>query len=81
MVITAFITALKAFISFLVTVMPSGPMLTGSFAALLTVWRYGAWVIGGDMVTMILGSVVAWSAIHMVIVVVDWIYCHIPFVG
>ena len=51
---------------------------TGMIGALANILKYGSWVVGGDVLLLVSGSVVMWWGVKASVGVAIWVYDKLP---
>jgi len=72
------------FIDLLLRLVPSIPSLnitSQNISGILSIIGYGAYVMGGSVFIMALGSIVFWSTFHLGSAIISWICDKLPFIG
>lgn len=66
---------------FLLNLLPDSFVASTPGLAFFSICRYGLWVVGGDIVAIVIGRVLFWYGVHIVAGAVEYIWHHLPVIG
>lgn len=74
-------TIMYSLLSLLLAALPETFVVSAPGSAFFSICQYGLWVIGADLVVVVIGRVLFWKSVHMVAAVVEYIWHHLPIIG
>jgi len=81
MIWDALFSAMRAVVNFVLAALPETFLVSAPTTAFFTVCQYGMWVIGADLVVIVIGRVLFWRGVHIVAGLFDYIWHHLPVIG
>lgn len=81
MIWDALFICMNAIAGFMLDLIPDTFVTSSPGLAFFSVCRYGLWVVGGDLVAVVIGRVLFWYGVHIVAGAVEYIWHHLPVIG
>lgn len=81
MIWDALFSCMGAVVTLVLSALPESFLVSAPTSAFFTVCQYGLWVIGADLVVIVVGRVLFWRGVHLLSGLVELLWHHLPVIG